>query len=948
MTALPTKEGAGSCPGNDQLECTAIHGREDEQQAVSDLVRRARKGRGGVLLIEGEPGMGKSLLLSEAARVAHAENVSLIAASADELSRFMPLEPPFAALNEAPATLADEATLRGITGLPMWLVAALRARLESRASTGPLVVSMDDLHWADPATLQALRTLPWQLSSYPLSWILARRSPDDGNGSGRLFDLLEGDGATRITLRPLSDDAVARLITDAVGAVPDAGLMALAAGAAGNPQMLTELMGGLWDENGLVIRDGRVGLVSACLPRRIQAMTRRMLERLSAAARHLLEAASVLGRSFRLEDATTLLGTSPAALLPVVQEALTARVLVATSDSLVFRNELVWQAVSEALPLPVRQALHWQFGEALLERGGAAASAAVHLLSGAGSGDCTALAGLDRASAEVLPSSPDIAADLAARALELTPPGDPRVLARSVSAAEALAAAGRPDEAAELARTALVVPQPAASSARLRCALSSALAMSGAAGDALAEAERVLAEPRLSSELRADAMIARLRALIGLRDGPHLAETAQAILAARDGEQRDVVIAALVALAITRWEAGDVTDALDLSSDAVRRGDGLPPDARRFHPHLFLASRLVDLRRFGEARALIRAAPDHIDALAPTGWSATPATLRARMALAEGRLDDATTDAEAALGVTSDAGAHVRDSMAPVVLASVALRHGDVTAAIQHVRGRPLSGAAYADSWGTVIAAQAEEARTGPRAGLEMLAGVYDDLRHHRFLLLWDPAFAAWLTRTALAAGDSGRAAAAAAMAGEIAAGNAGLPIIITSAAHAAGIADGDRGRLEQAGAEHADQWARASALEDLGMLLARTGSADAIASFSRALDDYAAAGAARDVARVRRRLRRLGVRRRHWAAAGRTATGWSSLTATERAISELVSQGLTNQQVADQMFISAHTVAFHLRQIFRKLGISSRVELTRIAMEKARERPRRTRKPEA
>ena len=109
-----------------------MHGREDEQQAVSDLVRRARKGRGGVLLIEGEPGMGKSLLLSEAARAAHAENVSLITASADELSRFMPLEPLFVALNEAPATLADEATLRGIAGLPMWLVAALRARLESR------------------------------------------------------------------------------------------------------------------------------------------------------------------------------------------------------------------------------------------------------------------------------------------------------------------------------------------------------------------------------------------------------------------------------------------------------------------------------------------------------------------------------------------------------------------------------------------------------------------------------------------------------------------------------------------------------------------------------------------------------------------------------------------------------------------------------------------------
>ena len=62
--------------------------------------------------------------------------------------------------------------------------------------------------------------------------------------------------------------------------------------------------------------------------------------------------------------------------------------------------------------------------------------------------------------------------------------------------------------------------------------------------------------------------------------------------------------------------------------------------------------------------------------------------------------------------------------------------------------------------------------------------------------------------------------------------------------------------------------------------------------------------------------------------------TGWESLTETERATSELVAQGLNNQQVADQMYISVHTIAFHLRQIFRKLNISSRVELTRIILE--------------
>jgi DNA-binding CsgD family transcriptional regulator len=246
-------------------------------------------------------------------------------------------------------------------------------------------------------------------------------------------------------------------------------------------------------------------------------------------------------------------------------------------------------------------------------------------------------------------------------------------------------------------------------------------------------------------------------------------------------------------------------------------------------------------------------------------------------------------------------------------------------------------GAAYADTWDTVVAAQIEEARNGPGAALTQLAGVYAELGTHRFLLMCDPACAAWLVRAAMAAGDLERAGAAAAAAREITRASPELGVAATSAAHAGGIIDRDPARLEQAAAEHADPWARASAGEDLGELLAATGSQrDAIARLDQAIEGYRTTGATRDVARVRRRLRRLGVRRRHWAVDTRPATGWLSLTGTESTVSELVSQGLTNQQVADHMFISVHTVAFHLRQVFRKLGISSRVELARIAVAQA------------
>jgi len=110
-----------------------------------------------------------------------------------------------------------------------------------------------------------------------------------------------------------------------------------------------------------------------------------------------------------------------------------------------------------------------------------------------------------------------------------------------------------------------------------------------------------------------------------------------------------------------------------------------------------------------------------------------------------------------------------------------------------------------------------------------------------------------------------------------------------------------------------------------------------AICHQKEALAGYRQVGADRDQARIRRRLRQLGIRRRHWATqAGRPVTGWGSLTDTEQAVAGLVAEGLNNGQVAARMYISTHTVAHHLRQAFRKLSIASRVELTRIVIEQA------------
>ena len=85
----------------------------------------------------------------------------------------------------------------------------------------------------------------------------------------------------------------------------------------------------------------------------------------------------------------------------------------------------------------------------------------------------------------------------------------------------------------------------------------------------------------------------------------------------------------------------------------------------------------------------------------------------------------------------------------------------------------------------------------------------------------------------------------------------------------------------------------------------------------------------------MRARLRNMGVRRCHWRRRERPVSGWESLTETERSVADLVAQGLTNRQAADRMFLSPHTIDFHLRQIFRKLEIDSRVSLTRLTIER-------------
>ncbi len=927
-----TAETAGTAPRLSGVN--TMRGRDEQLRIASEILGQAERGQGTVLLIEGDPGTGKTGLLDEITHEATRRHFSLATGEADEIGRRTPFAPLLTALQDAVGGLLSETSPPSAPESWAPVVSKLSELLERRAATSPLLVSLDDLHYADPATLYALRHLSRQLASHRLAWSLARSTVLQRDHASVLFDLLAREGAARVALGPLDCAAIAGTIADILGAEPDAGLRQLAAGAAGNPFLLSELLLGLQEEHAVLVESGTAVLVAAQLPRRLRDAACRWLGRLNQGTGRMLETAAVLGREFRLDDVAQMLGETAVAMIPPVNEAMAAGILRPGTDSFVFRHDLMRRAVAEAIPAPTRQLLHRQAGELFIARG-AAQNAAAHLLKGARHQDPAVMASLQAAATQLARTHPQAAADLFVRVLDLTPASDAGRFSGTVRAADALTAAARLDDATALVRTALARPQPPEADTRLRVVLSSILVMRGSPQDAVDEAEAVLRRPKLPAETRAAVLVTKLQALSGLGENARACSLAEDIRTATREPGDPAQGAALQVIAAIDWDEGRLERGLRLISEAVRRVRGITPDVRDFQPLFALAAMLIDVRRLEEAENVILVASDGMREFRPSALESVPAVLRARVELARGRTDDAHAEAEKALTIADTFGVPPHCSLAHSLLSVIALRRGDLRAAGTHIRSRPdavhyITGHARTES--LLARAQFVEASVGAETALQVLDGVYTDLPLHRHVLIGEPTASAWLARTALAAGRNELATGVARVADELARDNPGFDVMSVAAAHCGGIVGQDPELLALAAASHPDPWARASAAEDLGTVLIAMDNPDgAVAHLDEALGGYGHASAERDLARIRRRLRKLGVRRQHRAPVIRPAGGWGSLTETERVTATLVAEGLTNQQVADRMYVSVHTVAFHLKQVFRKLGISSRVELARM-----------------
>jgi DNA-binding CsgD family transcriptional regulator len=318
---------------------------------------------------------------------------------------------------------------------------------------------------------------------------------------------------------------------------------------------------------------------------------------------------------------------------------------------------------------------------------------------------------------------------------------------------------------------------------------------------------------------------------------------------------------------------------------------------------------------------------------------------RGQMLLQLGRLEDASVVLDGRFDPHGPPVVTVMDAAGVVALGRLALHTGDG----RHVRqtseiaktmlNQSTPGVRRHAAWLLSLQATADG---DPRQAHQWLCAMGEPERKHVLRRLWmDMADEPQMVRMALAVGDRELAESAAADANRRAELSPGVPSLDAIAAHASGLLNGDTDELSEAVSlfkRSPRSLAHAAAWEDLGLAHQRQGAADpGIDALTQALVLFARAGARRDAARLRSRLRALGIRRRV-AAAEKPATGWAAMTKSELAVAQLVANGLTNREIAERLFVSPHTVNTHLRQVFAKLEVNSRVDLTRLAMERPSE----------
>jgi DNA-binding CsgD family transcriptional regulator len=913
--------------------------------ALDALLARAAAGDGGAMLIEGQPGIGKTALVGAARQRAAGLGFDVLSATGGELESAIPMgiarQLLTLRLRGAPArertqllagAAAPAATALGLAtdrdqtpgaadeGMT-WLVAAL-------AEPRPVLVAVDDLQWSDPDSARWLLHLVRRVEELPVAVVLAAR-PTQPGAEPAILDALRADRRLEL-LEPgaLARASVAALVRSYYAPEAEEDFVdACFSMAGGNPFYTHELLDAAAQEEIEPTADGAAALGRVAAGAATRVVLHRV-RRLGDDALGLGRAVAVLGDEARVDDAADLAGLATAAA-ERAGDALAAEHVLQQGRPLSFVHPLLRAALRESVPAGERSGMHAHAAARLRGRG-EIATAAAHMLEVDPAGDGRAVFLLREAAAAAMrDGAPAVAARFLARALT-EPPAEADRVAVLAELGRAEAAAGHPEAGDRLLEAATVAARPEDRAAltfeagwyamvdrqveRALDAVEATVEMLPAdASDLRHRGEAVLVSTTM---LRGGGMASRPSVETAL-------ESATGLAGATTAERQLLGVSSFALSAKGEVSAATVDDLAEralsgpLDHPGVHTIVGLALSATGRHERAVqvFGDALDEARRLGDVSNLIygftwrplaywrlgalreaevdsRTAFSLAERSAPGSgaWMFAMAYLLQTLAQ-RGLVDEAARLCERCAPACSEMATH-HQLLLNTSIGVVALERGRYQeAASRLIASMERIGPIWANpamNWHRPVAAEA-------------LVGLG---RHEEAAAIVEPDVAAAARFGAPGPEGYARVALGVAIAG----------------AEGRALVEAGCGLLEQAGER--DRLARG--LLQLGrMLRHERRPRDARVPLYRALELAEACGAELVVERARTELRAAGARPRE-----RTRSGVSALTASEARVARLAAEGRTNREVAHALFIAPKTVERHLRSAYRKLEIDGRAQL--------------------
>ena len=925
----------------------------DSELALLDAgVSMAQAGSGGVVVVRGPAGIGKSRILAAVSEHAGGEPTLVLRARGGELERDFAFgvarqlfEPVLSGLGpgELDAVLDGAAALAapavGIgeeRGGPVrgdrlfavmhglyWLCANL-------ASRQPVVMAVDDVHWADEQSVRWLAYLARRIADVPALVVLAARVDETAPVSASLTAIMEESFTTTVEPCPLSVAAAGALVADALGVEPAPEVArACHERSAGNPFVLRELAASLDTLDVAADRPEAAERVAGMLPGTVSRSVLARLTRLPEPAVALARAAAVLGTEAQFVDAARLADLDERAAAEAL-DTLVDRGFLLPGTPLRFANPLMREAIYEDLPTGRRLYQHRRAADMLAARI-APERIAAHLLQCEPSGDAESMGVLRRCGARALDrGAPETAVRYLLRALEEESGPEVRGhLLRELGVAEARV--GRPETVEHLQEALALAATPAETCAATR-ELAIALGALGRMPEGVEALERGVAalsgrdrelELRLEGELGAIGQLS-------VDATPRVAERLRRVA---DGLAGDTPGERLVLASYAHLRSNELAPPAELSELAERAlGDGLllhdqTADAPAFHLLIYV------LYRAGRHDLCDRWLAEGLEEAQARGsvlGTSVSLAVRGQLHWLRGELADAEADAHTSMDAQIEAGWASVLPLAVAVHADCLLERGEPDAAARLFEDTGLGGSLpelQMYRWAQAARGRARIAAGRADEGIEDLLDCQREQMGARASIALE-----WRTDAALALAARGDVEEAMRLAEEqlelARKGGVGRPLGValrtlgllsqddreeSLLSEAVSVLEGSSARLEHA-----------RALVELGSSVRRAGRRGAAREHLRAGYELARrCGSAVLLERAGHELAAAGVRLRRPALSGRDA-----LTPSERRVAEMAARGMSNPQIAQALFVTRKTIEMHLGRAYRKLEVTGREQL--------------------